>query len=88
VTKSTFDCDVDVFYKPIPITEKWLLKLGAKKLSDNFFDIGYLKFKIHSHQYGIDFHFGNGGKHYIKPHYVHSLQNLYFALTGEELTIK
>jgi len=74
--------------KPIPLTEEWLLKLGAKKLSDNFFEIGYLKFKIHSHQYGIDFHFGNGGGHYIKPHYVHSLQNLYFALTGEELTIK
>jgi len=80
--------NLDKTAQPIPLTEEWLLKLGAKKLSDNFFEIGYLKFKIHSHQYGIDFHFGNGGEHYIKPHYVHSLQNLYFALTGEELTIK
>jgi len=73
--------------EPIPLTEEWLIKLGAIKIKEGVFEIGYLKFRIHSHQYGIDFHFGTSGNHYIKSHFVHSFQNLYFALTQKELTI-
>lgn len=78
--------------KPIPLTEEWLVRFGFElldgSLSRKVFEKGYLKFKVISHEYGIDFYFGNGGAYYIKPRFVHNLQNLYFALTGEELTIK
>jgi hypothetical protein len=65
-----------------PLTEEWL-----KRCNFNFEKLG---FKDLSVSYGItsnEFHFyiGNYAK---KINYVHQLQNLYFALTGEELTIK
>jgi hypothetical protein len=66
--------------KPIILTEEWLLKLG--------FDINipygwfYRGFKLNKNfSYEL---IGDA----IKIKYVHQLQNLYFALTGEELTIK
>lgn len=76
------------FIKPITLTEEWLLKFGFDKVSDIqvecFFIQGELKdFTLHIFDglyvwiaYDLD----------VK--YVHQLQNLYFALTGEELTLK
>jgi len=71
-------------HHPIPLTEEWLLKFGFEKLEGwddmYYFQIG--DFQIH--EYNVsgyefdDFDIKN----------VHQLQNLYFALTGEELTIK
>jgi hypothetical protein len=69
--------------KPIPLTEEWFLKFGFHK-------------KYKSYEKG-DFSFINGGYNKLAyklsiientPKYVHQLQNLYFALTGEELTIE
>ena len=54
-------------FRPIPLTEEWLLKFGFERTYNSQFR-----------------YFG----HYIKIKYVHELQNLYFALTGQELTIK
>lgn len=31
---------------------------------------------------------GDGDTRFAAPEFVHQLQNLYFALTGEELTLK
>ena len=73
----------NLIHTPIPLTEKWLIKLGFDSLyiSDN----------------GITFRFEKIGSDWIchiddsiilKIQYVHTLQNLYFALTGQELTIK
>lgn len=70
--------------KPIPLTEDWLLKFGFEKhyhrtiwQKSGFHDIWKIKgewyVKISKHQQYID--------------YVHQLQNLYFALTGEELKL-
>lgn len=66
---------------PIPLTKEWLKKFG-------FIDDGYKPFGKR------DFLFiENVGVAYKlslvdnTPKYVHQLQNLYFALTGEELTI-
>lgn len=63
----------------IPLTEDWLLKLGFEKKEDceGYFKDGIL--------------FLNGlitVVQKVKCEYVHRLQNLYFALTGQELTIK
>lgn len=77
------------YFKTIPITEEWLLKFGFDK--SNRIDFGELKpcyanfsfaLMIRHNSYFIDW---IGGNTEIK--YVHQLQNLYFALTGEELTL-
>jgi len=68
---------------PIPITEEWLLKFGFKKhkaWDDSFY---YLKSDVDIFEYLSGFEHND---FHIK--YVHQLQNLYFALTGEELKFK
>jgi hypothetical protein len=68
--------------KPIPLTEKGLINFGFSELEKNsrtFFVNN--KFKLEM---------SNGGNIYynkIRIPYVHSLQNLYFALTGVELQL-
>jgi hypothetical protein len=71
--------------KPIPLTEEWLLKFG--------FVNNFLTTK------GILFEIGHVGSDFVnneitlrinqvlslKIHHVHQLQNLYFALTNQEL---
>ena len=85
--------------KPIPLTEEWLLKFGFgemglslgyfyKPICGNFsicsedfiFNINYKRYAV-SNVISVDLHG-------FEIKYVHQLQNLYFALTGEELTIK
>ena len=68
-------------FKPIPLTEEWLLKFGFKNNRLGLFDCVKVGDDIGYHIYFI-------GKHLKEVQYVHQLQNLYFALTGEELTIK
>ncbi|MCT4330944.1 hypothetical protein HZP13_14590 [Elizabethkingia anophelis] len=73
-------------YKPIELTEEWLLKLGfiKSKFSSNCFKITN----------GYKFDFAGGEVLYLDSirlehiKYIHQLQNLHFALGGEELTIK
>lgn len=76
--------------KPIPLTEEWLLKFGFEK--SNVYCFGNRKLIIeslmgdrHSCRYRINL---NESIWISELHYVHQLQNLYFALTGEELTFK
>jgi hypothetical protein len=81
--------------EPIPLTEEWLLRLGFKKrvtighsvqyfiginpvTQDWLFDIVW--------QDSQEFPFYRNG--HFKIQHIHQLQNLYFALTGGELTIK
>jgi hypothetical protein len=78
--------------QPIPLTEEWLLKLGFIKSKLEGYDVHfkYSHHLLHSSitaLYNAEFsllldNVARGIK------YVHQLQNLYFALTGEELTIK
>jgi hypothetical protein len=63
--------------KGIPLTEEWLKKFGF-----DGWDIGNYTMILTN---GNFFEFGNIIAQNIK--YVHQLQNLYFALTNEELTI-
>ena len=79
-----FDMIIDDFgtWEPIPLTEEWLVKFGF----------------INSESDPIYFIKGSVAGNFYTPNYeldwieqspcdsVHKLQNLYFALTGEELT--
>lgn len=83
---------------PIPLTEEWLVRFGFKKLvnSCSYFitDILYLAlcnndFFIVSTEYEDEeppFLYHPEVAHKLEIKYVHQLQNLYFSLTGEELT--
>lgn len=86
IQPSCFSVEIKKFYKPIPITEEWLLKFGFKynnptyewydKSAVFFIQVNYLGFDLIAK-------FHNQVIREIK--YVHELQNLYFALTGKEL---
>ncbi len=75
----------DSHFQPIPLTEEWLVKFGGVKgqyvwrLNDMCLDQ-----MQRSKEYFLSI---NEGEYIegIPIKYVHSLQNLYFALTGEEL---
>ena len=86
---------------PIPLTEEWLLKFGFEKIIYDCEEVGYgveydLKTKHFYLSYCDDFSISiSGRKEYrgMAPNielfrYVHQLQNLYFSLSGEELTVK
>lgn len=70
--------------KPIPLTEEWLLKFGFK---EGQISTMVYEWRIADHRLQTDLHFfiWMGYKDGIEIKYVHQLQNLYFALTGEEL---
>jgi len=65
--------------KPIPLTEEWLIKLGAKKDKiDNTYYLSELEIMLPNF-------FRYKTSIISRIDYVHQLQNLYFVLTGEEL---
>ena len=78
-------------YEPIPLTEEWLLKFGFQKItgwSKNEFcslHTGYIEFQWDKDGMMISIEDQNLTLSHIK--YVHSLQNLFFSLTGNELTL-
>lgn len=71
--------------KPIPLTEEWLLKFGFIK------NTGFYRHPKTMWDYSlIDnelelFSGWDGDTYTVSCKYVHQLQNLYFALTGQEL---
>jgi hypothetical protein len=73
--------------QPIPLTVEWLLKFGFKNNSMNTYNILLQGFLLeYNLQHNVvdavnKVHFNLN----IPVKYVHQLQNLYFALTGEEL---
>jgi len=90
--------------EPIPLTEDWLFKLGFEFDSkDSFTDIMYYEKKYDSKLNKISgeitisvdscglVQLSDNNIKWVdicKIKYVHQLQNLYFALTGEELEVK
>lgn len=75
--------DYKDFKRGIPLTEEWLKKFGFVRLKNWQDSWMWLV------NFGINFHAGswhwNDMSKSKKIEYVHQLQNLYFALTGEEL---
>lgn len=73
-------------FNPIPLTEEWLLKFGF----NNDIKINLYQFQDLSIVWPSENFFLNTWKDELvygveKIKYVHQLQNLYFALTGDEL---
>jgi hypothetical protein len=93
----------DIILEPIPLTEEWLLKFGFVKGETSDFGISLKRVPDYSIN-DFRIMLSDSVYHYIRKawdggssqeneslaeiKYVHQLQNLYFALTGEELTIK
>lgn len=77
------------YAEPIPLTEEWLVKFGFK---NGFLKVGeqYINIELNYDSYslmGAD-SCTSGQSFSGSCKYVHQLQNLYFALTGEELILK
>ena len=76
----------------IPLTDEWLLKFGFEKESNKSYSTGeeivYSVYRLDELTYNsIQKNWWFNGVLSNQPIYVHQLQNLYYALTGEELTI-
>ena len=74
---------------PIPLTEDWLIKFGIN-LGVWFYDDSFLISKKDDDTYQIYVQNAPQTQRicFAEFKYVHQLQNLYFALTGKELTFK
>ena len=73
-------------YQPIPLTEEWLLRLGFKKVSNRQ---EYVIFRMRvCKTTDNEFVCPDYDDRDIVLHFVHSLQNFYHAIIGQELTIK
>jgi len=77
-----------VFIKPIPLTEEWLIKFGFVYDENTGFFRSVVFGRIYIDNGRHTFCFCNKNGILKVVEYVHQLQNLYFALTGEELEIK
>jgi len=80
---------------PIPLTEEWLIKFGFgyARITDRLYTIkktdGFYGFYINKETMSYcTFDYEGTIDDIIKIEYVHQLQNLYFALTKQELTMK
>jgi hypothetical protein len=84
--------------KPIPLTEEWLLKFGfstkvdpenvhyKKEVNNEFNEHFVINKKVAYHVFYIQHKDCNDVNNFTTQiKYVNQLQNLYFALTGEEL---
>lgn len=86
--------------EPIPLTEEWLLSFGFDKKESSTSSLWHIGINYITKDFLFDLvwlenpetinapnaPFYRNGMHTI--FYVHQLQNLYFALTGKELTLK
>lgn len=77
--------------EPVPLTEEWLLTFGFVEnngfFSSNLSTDYYVDYCIKSNTWEL-YLAEYTGIFMLDITYVHQLQNLYFALTGEELEIK
>jgi hypothetical protein len=89
---------VDIEFEPIPLTKEFLLKFGFKNIDKGGND--YITYTDPNHDYYLQLDVRRKDNKYlildnsfddlrafsmVDIEYVHQLQNLYFALTGNEL---
>lgn len=67
-------------FKPIPITEEWLVKFGFEK-RESIWTLNEICISS-----WFSFRYSEDPLKVQEIDFVHQLQNLYFALTGKELT--
>lgn len=82
-----FYINTDKGIEPIPLTEEWLVKLGFEKSHGEWIERNEMVM-LSYFATGLHLSSSDSGMLSIELKYVHQLQNLYFALTGEELTVK
>jgi hypothetical protein len=81
-------------YTPIPLTEEWLVKCGFVDVNNGYRATGSEVVYEKKDSEGLKVELWEGSNGWTIPYYpnvftsVHQLQNLYFALTGEELKTK
>ena len=79
-------------FQPIPITEEWIFKFGFEKVERNqwysFYKLDDFKVLIHTKDYSSMINWKDCSIEDKFNWTIHELQNLYHALTGEELEIK
>lgn len=84
--------------KPIPLTEEWLLRFGFVKEVEYKKKINFSRFHLfqinasnsyndNENEFKVNFYQSKQCVELCRIKHVHQLQNLYFALTGEELTL-
>ena len=76
-------------FSAIPITEEWLLRLNFIKLTEILYIHAPLKLQVSQGEFldeGCFFYIFERFPHEIK--YIHDLQNVFFALFREEITLK
>lgn len=76
-------------FEPIPLTEEWLLKMGFEDVNfKGTYGFQFLDMCLSIYKsYGVWRIVFEKADRMLKIKYVHQLQNLYFALTGQELTL-
>jgi len=84
----------DPDYRPIPLTPEWLERFGFGKCEDHVMSIKctdeiFIEYDYHFNRCFIVFDTSDDYNCKCIQHiqYVHQLMNLYFALTGTELTL-
>lgn len=76
---------------PIPLTKEWLLKCGGKLIPVEEDNYEYIEIEMNGRNLSADCsnNFSTLENNNFKPiKYVHELQNLFFAITGQELELK
>ena len=86
---------LDDYYQPLPLTEEWLLKFGFEKKENSLFTkkLEYIYNSLkYCEDYKIWIYYNDDNDAACNSiadlNFVHELQNLYFALTKKELTMK
>lgn len=92
-TNATTSWISNTMIKPIPLTEEWLVKFGFESYHNDF--VLFYKEDVLIEASWSSRNINTGERYgwgiYLPSttiNKVHQLQNLYFALTGEELTIE
>jgi hypothetical protein len=77
-----------IHFEPIPLTEEWLLKMGFvyRGIYYHFPKNDIFKLEQYKLKNAYFLKHSKESLDSVRINYVHQLQNLYFALTGEELT--
>lgn len=84
--------DTVTWPKPIPLTPEWLERAGFEHILNNLEDFYAIDYEEGEFYFGLSeymdsYHIHGYHATYMPIRYVHQLQNLYFALTGQELKL-
>lgn len=86
--------DSKIVFEPIPLTSEWLIRFGADgaNIDDLYIDVhNEIKYSLNIYKtsesdWAVTLWTSSSVISLCEIKYVHQLQNLYFAITGEELT--